>query len=91
MVSLYNFVQAEARSVSQADAIYTLHQWLDDDRDRRRAVIRASNIDLWDVSLYIDQHAISGASGYEFSEVLIEALAGMVIEKPPEGHEVEGR
>lgn len=60
-------------------AFFRLFDWLDSDRDRHKAVLRASLIDVFRVDLYIDHHIVSAADGYEIPDVVAEAMNGMVI------------
>jgi hypothetical protein len=62
-----------------------LFRWLEDDRDRRRAVIRADNIDIYYVALYIDQAVVTAVSGFDLPDVVNEALEGMLLWEPPPG------
>lgn len=61
-----------------------LHDWLEDDRDRRQLVVRADNCEIWWGGLYIDHHLIRGAGGNDLDDVLEEILTGTV-EMEPEG------
>jgi hypothetical protein len=61
------------------EAVYRLHRWLEDDRDRRELRIRDDTMEIWWVGLFIDKRCVSAASGNEFVEVIGEALEGMVL------------
>ncbi|MBA0087330.1 MAG: hypothetical protein HRJ53_20290 [Acidobacteria bacterium Pan2503] len=64
------------------NAFFELHQWLDDDPDRRKAVIRPDSCEIWQLSLYIDHQRVSAISGCDLPEMIAEAMEGMVIATP---------
>lgn len=66
-----------------------LHQWLEDDRDRRSLVLRADNCAIWHAALYIEHKCIGAASGCDINETLTEVLDGMVFLPEPEGIRVK--
>lgn len=63
------------------NAFQKLHDWLEDDRDRRSVVIRSGNMTVWWVGLYIDQRCVAGTVDEGgLLEMLEEAFEGIVIQ-----------
>lgn len=61
------------------DAFFRLHDWLEEDRDRRAIRISADNYDLWWAALYIDHHCVSAERGFDLPEVIAEVMRGMIV------------
>lgn len=60
---------------------YRLLEWLDCDRDRRTAVFSADLIfDILRVELRIDGRIASVATGFDFPDIVAEAMNGMIVE-----------
>lgn len=55
-------------------AFSQLYEWLEDDRDRHKAVILADYEDLYRVELWIDRGLIVAASGNELPEVVVAVM-----------------